>query len=196
LTNKFDNDYLKMEGFGEEGLELAYKICIFGNSGVGKTTLVTRYITNTFHEEIQATLGATVHIKFMELENGRITVHVWDFGGHREYQFLISSYSRGASGGIFMFDLTNYDSLIALNEWLPEFEKTVRDVPIIIVGGKLDLEQQRVCKKDEVLDMLESYNFYKYIECSSKTGENIELVFRVLLLKILEDQGYENIKFK
>jgi small GTP-binding protein len=165
-----------MEGIRKEGKELTYKICIFGDKAVGKTTLVDRYITNNFHEKIQATLGASIHIKYLELENGKITLHVWDFGGHKRFKFLISAYAQGSAGGIFMFDLTNYDSLIALNEWLPEFGKTVRYVPLVIVGGKLDLEQQRVCKKDEVLDIMKSYNFHSYIECSSKTGENVELV--------------------
>ena len=185
-----------MEGIQQEGLKLTYKICIFGDKGVGKTTLVDHYLTNEFHEKIQATLGASIHIKDLEIENGKITLHVWDFGGHKRFQFLISSYARGSAGGIFMFDITNHESLIALNEWLPEFGKTVRYVPLLMVGGKLDLEQQRVCKKDEVLDIMKSYNFHNYIECSSKTGENVELVFRVLLTKILEDKGLKYIKFK
>jgi len=185
-----------MEGNRQEELELAYKICIFGDKGVGKTTLVNRYITNKFHENVQATLGASIHVKYLELENGKITLQVWDFGGHRRFKFLISSYAQGSAGGIFMFDLTNYESLTALNDWLPEFGKTVRHIPLIMVGGKLDLEQQRVFKEDEVLNIMKSYKFHKYIECSSKTGENVELVFRVLLFKILKDKGYKYIKFK
>ncbi|MFX0004575.1 MAG: Rab family GTPase [Candidatus Hodarchaeota archaeon] len=185
-----------MEGIVQEGLELTYKICIFGDRGVGKTTLVDRYVTNEFHENIQMTLGASIHVKYLELENGKITLQVWDFGGQKRFKFLISSYAQGAAGGIFMFDLTNYESLIALNDWLPEFGKSVRYVPLIMVGGKLDLEQQRVCKKDEVLSIIESYKFHKYIECSSKTGENVELVFKALLLKILENKGYKYLKFK
>jgi small GTP-binding protein len=185
-----------MQGNRQKELELTYKICIFGDKGVGKTTLVNRFITNKFHENIQATLGASIHVKYLNLENGKILLQVWDFGGHRRFKFLISSYAQGSSGGIFMFDLTNYESLIALNEWLPEFGNTVRNIPLIMVGSKLDLEQQRACKQDEALDIMKAYKFHQYIECSSKTGENVELVFRVLLLKILQDRGYDNIKFK
>jgi small GTP-binding protein len=185
-----------MEGIGQKGLELTYKICIFGDKGVGKTTLVNRYMTNEFHENMQATLGASIDIKYIELENGKITLHIWDFGGQNRFKFLISSYARGSVGAIFMFDITNYESLVALNDWLPEYGKTVRSIPMIMVGGKIDLEQQRVCKKDDALDLMTSYKFYKYIECSSKTGENVDSVFRVLLLKILEDKGYKYIKFK
>ncbi len=185
-----------MEGNRQNELEFAYKICIFGDKAVGKTTLVDRYMTNTFHENIQSTLGASIHVKYLEIENGTITLQIWDFGGQTRFKFLISSYARGSSGGIFMFDLTNYETLIALNEWLPEFGKTVRYIPLIMVGGKLDLEQQRVCKKDDVVDMMKLYKFHNYIECSSKTGENVESVFRDLLLKILEDKGHKYIKFK
>ncbi|MHA1931601.1 MAG: Rab family GTPase [Promethearchaeota archaeon] len=185
-----------MEGIRQKGIELAYKISIFGDRNVGKTTLVSRYITNKFHEDIQATLGASIHVKDMELVNGKIKLQVWDFGGHRRFKFMISSYAKGSAGGIFMFDLTNHESLIALNEWLPEFGATVRYVPLVIVGTKLDLEQQRVCKISEVLDLMKSYKFHKYIECSSKTGENVDLVFKTLLSKILEEKGHKYLKFK
>ncbi|MFX1570389.1 MAG: Rab family GTPase [Promethearchaeota archaeon] len=185
-----------MEGIRQKGQEFAYKICIFGDKGVGKTTLVHRYLTDEFHENMQATLGASIHIKDIELENGKVTLHIWDFGGQKRFKFLISSYARGSVGAIFMFDLTNDESLIALNDWLPEYGKTVRSIPLIMVGGKLDLDQQRVCKKDDVSEIMTRYNFYKYIECSSKTGENVESVFRILVLKILEDKGYKYIKFK
>ncbi|MFX1418225.1 MAG: Rab family GTPase [Promethearchaeota archaeon] len=185
-----------MEGVRKEARKLTYKISIFGDRGVGKTTLVDRYITNEFHENTLATLGATIHVKYLELENGKITLQVWDFGGQKRFKFLISSYARGSVGGIFMFDLTNYESLLALSEWLPEFGMTVRYIPLIMVGSKLDLKQQRVCQKNEVLGIIKSYKFYKYIECSSKTGENVELVFRVLLRKILDDRGYSYLKFK
>lgn len=178
------------------GLEFSYKICIFGDNGVGKTTLVNRYITSEFHENIQATLGVSIHIKYVELENGKITLQVWDFGGHKRFKFLISSYAQGSAGGIFMFDLTKHESLIALKEWLPEFGKSVRSVPLVMVGGKLDLKQQRDCKEGEILDLMNSYKFHKYIECSSKTGENVESVFIEILSKILEDKGHKYLKFK
>ena len=90
-----------MEGSRQKGRELTYKISIFGDSSVGKTTLVDRYITNNFHENIQATLGVSIHVKYLELENGKITLQVWDFGGHRRFKFLISSYAQGSVGVIF-----------------------------------------------------------------------------------------------
>lgn len=173
----------------EDAIELAFKICVFGDTGVGKTSLVDRYLTNQFHENIQATLGAAIHIKFIEVINGKITLQIWDFGGHQNFMFLIPSYARGSSGAVFMFDLTNFNSLEKLSDWLEEFKKVSRIIPLILVGSKLDLDQERVCSKEEVLKFMLSYNFFKYIECSAKTGENIPNVFKALILEILAKTG-------
>lgn len=183
-----------MEGSTKNKLNLTYKICIFGDSGVGKTTLVTRYITNKFHEDIKSTLGATIHIKFFKLENAQITLQVWDFGGEDKFKFLIPAYAHGAFGGIFMFDLTNYESLISIINWLPLFRKASGNVPILMVGSKLDLEQQRICKKEEAAELSNSYKLQYYLECSSKTGENVETPFKVLLMQILYSRGYNYLK--
>ncbi|MHA2283137.1 MAG: Rab family GTPase [Promethearchaeota archaeon] len=172
-----------------EKIELAYKVCVFGNTAVGKTSLVDRYLTDEFHENIQATLGATIHIKFIEVKGGKITLQIWDFGGHKNFMFLIPTYARGSSGAIFMFDLTNHKSLENLNDWLIEFSKVSRIIPLILVGNKLDLEQERQCRKEESLNFMKSYKFSNYIETSAKTGENIQTVFESLVLEILKRTG-------
>ncbi|MHA2394206.1 MAG: Rab family GTPase [Promethearchaeota archaeon] len=181
------------ERSGQEEVELAYKICVFGESAVGKTSLVDRYLTNEFHENIQATLGATIHIKFMEVENGKITIQIWDFGGQKNFMFLIPSYAMGSSGAIFMFDLTNSKSFQNLNNWLIEFRKVSRSIPIILVGNKLDLEQERVCSKQEALEFMKNNRMFDYIETSAKSGENIHAVFQSLVLEILSKSGRDDI---
>ncbi|MFX0082400.1 MAG: Rab family GTPase [Candidatus Hodarchaeota archaeon] len=177
----------------QDEIELAFKICVFGDTAVGKTSLVDRYLTNEFHENIQATLGASIHIKFMPVKNGKITLQIWDFGGHQNFMFLVSSYAKGSSGAIFMFDLTSFKSLKNLNNWLTEFKKISGVIPLILVGNKLDLEQERVCKKEEAFDLMKSYKFFNYVECSAKTGENIQSVFKLLLLEILYKTGRKHV---
>jgi small GTP-binding protein len=177
----------------EQELELAFKICVFGDVAVGKTSLVDRYLTNEFHENIQATLGATIHIKFMKVKNGNVRLQIWDFGGHKNFMFLIPSYARGSSGAIFMFDLTRLKSLENLNSWLIEFKKISGNIPLILVGNKIDLEQERDFKKEEVLNLMKSYKFFDYIECSAKTGENIDSIFKSLLSEIFNKTGRSHI---
>lgn len=136
-------------------------------------------------------MGAEIFIKFLKIEDKRIVLQVWDFGGEKEFHFLLPLYSRGSSGGIFMFDLTRYGTLIKVKEWLDTFKKGLspgkQNPPIILVGGKLDLKDQIAVSKKEAEKIRHQYNFFDYIECSSKTGENVEDIFESLLKRILKD---------
>jgi GTPase SAR1 family protein len=108
--------------------------------------------------------------------------------------FLLPSYARGSSGAIFMFDLTSLKSLEILNSWIVEFQKVSSIIPYILVGNKLDLEEERVFSKEDTLRFMKSYKFYNYIECSAKTGENIHLVFKSLIEEILHKTGRSHIR--
>lgn len=169
--------------------EVAYKICIFGESGVGKTTLARRYLNGYFEEDIKLTMGAEVFVKYITIENIRVALQIWDFGGEEGFKFLLPLYSRGSSGGIFMFDLSNKSSLNRIEEWLEIFKKGLafsqKDNPILLVGGKLDLQDQIVVSEDEAQNIAKMHKLYKYFECSSKTGVNIEIIFETLVGDIL-----------
>ncbi|MBY8982944.1 MAG: GTP-binding protein [Candidatus Lokiarchaeota archaeon] len=173
--------------------EKAYKICIFGDTGVGKTTLTQRYLTNIFHLNIKNTMGAQLFVKFVEVKNIRITLQIWDFGGEDMFRFLLPAYSYGSSGGIFMFDLTNNSTLEKIEDWLATFKegltKDESEIPIIMVGGKLDLQDKRTISTKYAIKFLKLHNLDSYIECSAKTGQNVELVFEKLIQKILKNSG-------
>ena len=171
--------------------ELAYKICIFGETRVGKTTLARRFLKGHFDEEIKVTMGAEIFVKFLQIGDKRIVLQVWDFGGESIFRFLLPLYSRGSSGGIFMFDLTRHETLKRVEIWLDTFKQglspEIKDVPILLVGGKLDLKDQIKISQKEAQINAQRYNLFDYIECSSKTGENVELIFEALLKRILRD---------
>lgn len=172
--------------------ELAYKICIFGETRVGKTTLARRFLKGYFEEDIKVTMGAEIFVKFLQIEDTRIVLQVWDFGGESMFNFLLPLYSIGASGGIFMFDLTRFETLKRVDEWLDCFKRglssEIKDIPILLVGGKLDLKNQIKDSQKEADIIAQRYNLFDYIECSSKTGENVELIFEALLKRILRDK--------
>jgi small GTP-binding protein len=184
---------MRIEEFDE--LNLTYKFCVFGDSGVGKSTLVDRYLTNKFNDDIRSTLGATINIKILKIKNGKVTLQIWDFGGEEKFRFVFPSYAQCSSAGIYMFDLTNYESISNLSNWLLLFRRASSHALTILVGGKLDLEQERVIKKQEALNLMKLYNFDKYIECSSKTGENILLLFKTIISGILERNGHKQVEF-
>ncbi|MFX1365339.1 MAG: Rab family GTPase [Promethearchaeota archaeon] len=172
--------------------ELAYKICIFGETCVGKTTLARRFLKGYFEENIQITMGAEIFVKFMQIDDIKIVLQVWDFGGERIFTFLLPLYSRGSSGGIFMFDLSRYETLENVEAWVDTFRKEQTtekiDIPVLLVGGKSDLKDQINFSRKEGDKIAQRYNLFDYIDCSSKTGENVELVFETLLRKILTDK--------
>lgn len=167
-----------------------FKICIFGAGGVGKTTLVQRYITGRFKESTKMTIGADILIKELEFNDWKVRLQIWDFGGEARFRFFLPPYARGAFAGIFMYDITRYNSLLDFDEWVKIFMKGAsfgdKQVPILMVGSKLDLEQRRMVSAKEASQFGLSRNVYKIIECSAKTGHNVELIFRDITNKIME----------
>lgn len=172
--------------------DLAYKICLFGNKQVGKSSLVNRFVDGRFEFDLKPTIGAAIFVKTIKFYNKVIKLQIWDFGGEERFHFLLKSYAYGSFGGIFMFDLTNAHSLNEIYDWISIFRGSLdynfKEAPILLVGGKSDLEHQRIFSSDEINNdsYLTSLKLFHYIECSSKTGENVNLVFETIISKIIE----------
>ncbi len=172
--------------------DLSFKICLFGAGGVGKTTLATRYLTGMFDDTIKMTMGAVIHVKTMEMEGHNIYLQIWDFGGEDLYSALLPAYSIGAFGGIFMYDICRLVSLYKCEEWIKAFRtglaEDAKNVPSIIVGGKADLKHQRIISPEEAKKYAIKYNFDELMECSAKTGYNVENIFETLVRAILKSR--------
>jgi small GTP-binding protein len=172
-----------------EKLNLAFKMCIFGDSGVGKSSLINRYITAKFDHDLKSTLGAAILMKFIETETMKITLQIWDFAGEDKFSSLLPSYAKGSSAAIFMCDISKRDSIKNIDKWLLKFNEgsNIRNTkfPVLIVGGKLDLEEQRSLSKNDIETFLTVIEEFDYLECSSKTGENVDLLFQTIVDKML-----------
>lgn len=162
-------------------IDALFKVIFFGDGGVGKTTLINRYLTGVFKSDSVITIGVDFHVKKIEIEGKRVSLQIWDFAGEDRFRFLMPSYVIGASGGIFMYDITRYTSLKNFNNWLEIFKSGYKEenhqMPVIMVGSKLDLEYKRAVSREEALEMAKKNNIYSYIECSSKDGQNVEEIF-------------------
>ena len=134
-------------------------------------------------------MGVDIRIKKLQVNDTNITLQIWDFVGENRFRIMFPSYARGSAGGIYMYDISQKTSLINIDEWLDIFKKINPECPVIIVGGKLDLQEERAIPIDEAMSISKSYDFYDYIECSSKTGENVEKIFNKLFRKIIENVG-------
>lgn len=174
--------------------QITFKICIFGPSKVGKTTLAKRYLTGFFQTSIKQTLGAELFVKFLEIKDLKIVLQIWDFAGEDMFKDLLPAYAQGSSAGIYMFDLSKKETLNKLDEWLTLFKSGLteqeQDIPILMVGGKKDLEKIGEEVTLAAIDFHKYRNLFDYYECSSKTGENVEAIFEKLTREILQRKGF------
>jgi len=173
--------------------KLAYKLCIFGAGGVGKTTLTRRFLTNVWVEDMKMTIGADFSVKNIEVDGRKVTLRIWDFAGEERFRVLLPAFAKGADGGIFMYDITRYASIKDIKDWLSIFEYFVSEdqvkIPVIMVGGKIDLEEKRSVTPEEAMQISETIGLKGYFECSSKTGENVEELFDFIARKMIEESS-------
>ena len=171
-----------------------YKICVVGNGGVGKTSMVLRYCENTFKESYLMTIGSNFSTKTVELADHpqlQVKLQLWDLAGQKHFSFVRPPFYRGATGIIYVFDLTRRSSFADLLEWREEVEKVIGQKPCIVVGNKLDLAKQgqrEVAEQDGEAVRFEMHAM-KYFETSAKEGDSVGDIFKTLTLEILRNSG-------
>lgn len=162
------------------------KTIIAGDGGVGKTTLLHRYIKGKFIEGLQMTIGVEFFLKELIMDREKVMLQIWDFGGQERFRFLLKNYARGAKGALLMFDLTRPVTLEHIGQWVEICRNENPELPIIFLGTKLDLSDLITIKDDLALTYKEKYNLFDFLKVSSKTGENVELAFELLAKKIIK----------
>jgi len=170
--------------------DLTLKFCIFGDSGVGKTTLIERYLTGLFKDDIITTVGSDFYKKSLIIEGKEVLLQIWDFGGKFEFRSeKMNSYLiREAGGAIFMYDVTSYSSLNSLGGWIESLNIGLKEnFPIMMVGGKKDLEESRAVRKEIAEQFLMDFGLFKLIECSARTGENVNEIFEKITLEMMKN---------
>jgi len=166
-------------------LDAIFKIVIFGDAGSGKTTLTKRFKTDLFISDSQMTIGVDFEIKTFEVDGNKVKLMIWDFGGEERFRFMLPEYIAGAMGGILMYDITNYPSLAHIDEWLSVINGGKKRFPLVLLGGKSDLDIIREIPFKEGKNIAKTKGFSGFTECSSKTGENVEKSFEKLTRMML-----------
>lgn len=171
-----------------------YKICVLGDGGVGKTSMVLRYCENAFKENYIMTIGSNFSAKTVDLPdypNYNIKLQIWDLAGQKHFSFVRPPFYRGMSAAIFTFDLSRRSSFANLDNWKQEAEKVVGARPCILVGNKLDIAEQgtREVSAVEADAYKEELGAMSYHETSAKIGTNVDDVFKELTIGILKATG-------
>lgn len=167
-----------------EDYDFLFKCCVLGDGGVGKTALTLRFSKGFFTEDYKMTIGVDFHVKTIsvktEQEELRAKLQIWDTGGQERFSSIRPMYYKGALGALLIFDLTSYESFEHLPNWIEEIRNnTNTEIPLLLVGNKSDLEDQRLMFQDEINDFTRKFNLY-YMETSAKTGEGVGDCFYIL----------------
>lgn len=176
-----------------------FKVLVVGDSGTGKSSLLNKYVDDTFNELQISTIGVDFKISTQEINGKIIKLQIWDMAGQERFRNIISSYYRGGECIIVVFDLTNRESFDNLNNWISEIDTYGRKNPnpiIFVVGNKVDKIKDRKISYEEAKLFAEKYEA-QYIETSAKTNVNIEKLFIDVSSTLLEknkDKKRETIK--
>jgi len=172
-----------------------YKIVFLGDQSVGKTSLITRFMYDTFDETYAATIGIDFLSKTMYLEEGKtIRLQLWDTAGQERFRSLIPSYIRDSHVAVICYDITNKKSFDNLDKWIKDVKlERGDDVIIVLVGNKLDLatDKRQVSLEDvEILQNKIGARFF--IETSTKVNHNVKLLFKKIAQSLPEFNQDEN----
>lgn len=155
-----------------------FKLVFLGEQSVGKTSLITRFMYDSFDNTYQATIGIDFLSKTMYLEDRTVRLQLWDTAGQERFRSLIPSYIRDSTVAVVVYDVTNINSFQQTNKWIDDV-RTERgtDVIIVLVGNKTDLADKRQVSIDEGERKAKELNVM-FIETSAKTGYNVKQLFR------------------
>ena len=170
--------------------DLYLKIILIGDISVGKTNLLTKYTEQSFSKNNLSTIGIEFKEKVINFQNKKIALQIWDTSGQERYNSIVESFYKNSNGILFVFDVTNKDSLENIKRWLLNSEVVKSDAKKILVGNKIDLADQRVINKEEMEKFGQLENMDSF-ETSAKTGENVDKIFEELTKKILENKSEE-----
>lgn len=168
----------------DEEYDEIFKVVLIGDSGVGKTNILSRYVRDEFSIETKSTVGVEFGSKIVKVNNQTIKVQIWDTAGQERYKSITTAYYKGAKGAFVVYDISKKDSFANVDKWIGEL-KTHGDaeVYVLLVGNKCDLEEQRqvtteeAAKKSEVFDIA-------FCETSAMQAVNIEKVFSIMIEEI------------
>jgi len=165
---------------------IVLKVLTAGEGGVGKTTLLRRYVEGKFSSETKMTIGVEFFLKELNIDGQKVMLQLWDFGGQERFRFLLESYVIGARGALLMFDLTRTMTLENIEQWVQIVRKEDPKLPILFLGSKSDLTSDICVEEDYIEEFKQHFNMYDFFRSSSKTGENVELCFESLSSQIFK----------
>ena len=168
--------------------DISFKIIVIGDSGVGKSCITNKATKNIFEENYHATVGFEFFNFNLKINGQVVKLQIWDTCGQELYRSLITNFYRNSSLAIIVYSVTSESSFQNIDIWLRELRtQSSPDVKVILIGNKIDLEEQRKISREEGELFAKTNNLEKLIETSAKSGLNIEKTFVDIGLLLYED---------
>ena len=180
----------------EEEYDYIFKVLLKGNSDVGKSSLILRYVDQIWNDVFVPTIGVDFKVKSLEIDKKTVKMQIWDTAGQERFRNVISSYFKGAHGILLIYDITNKESFKELENWLGEVERNASNQVLkILLGNKCDLDDKREITKDEG-EAFAMRNGMQFMETSAKVNTNVNEAFEALARIMVDSSNKRNaIKF-
>lgn len=169
------------------------KIVLIGDSGVGKTNLLSRFARDQFNPDSKSTIGVEFATKTLEIEGKTVKAQIWDTAGQERYRAITSAYYRGAIGALLLYDITASLTFSSLTRWLQELrENADSNIVVMLVGNKSDLQELRAVSTEDGTGFSQQENLL-FIETSARNATNVQEAFTTLITEIVHRLSKQNI---
>lgn len=169
---------------GDEEYDYLFKVVLIGDSGVGKSNLLSRFTRNEFSLESKSTIGVEFATRTITVDSKLIKAQIWDTAGQERYRAITSAYYRGAVGALLVYDITRHVTFENVERWLKELrDHTDSNIVVMLVGNKSDLRHLRAVSTEDGQSFAERESLY-FMETSALESVNVENAFQQILTQI------------
>mmetsp|Transcript_50036 Transcript_50036/g.55818 ORF Transcript_50036/g.55818 Transcript_50036/m.55818 type:complete len:218 (+) Transcript_50036:250-903(+) len=178
----------------DEEYDYLFKIVLIGDSGVGKSNLLSRFTRNEFNLESKSTIGVEFATKSIQAEGKTIKAQIWDTAGQERYRAITSAYYRGAVGALLVYDISKHGTFENVERWLKELrDHAEANIVVMLVGNKSDLRHLRSVETDEAMSFSEQHNL-AFIETSALDASGVDTAFQRILTEIYRLMSRRNVQ--
>ena len=168
----------------EDNYEMMFKVVLVGDSFVGKTNIMSKYLKNEFHEDSKATVGVEFGSKQFNIEGHTIKAQIWDTAGQERYKAITSAYYKGAKGAFIVYDITRKQSFESVERWVTDVTSVAdKKISIVLIGNKSDLEDQRQVTKEQAEEKANKLEV-AFLETSAFSGDNLDKAFDMMINEV------------
>ena len=176
----------------EDEYEMMAKVILIGDSSVGKTNIMSKYLKNQFNENSKATVGVEFGSKLFKLNGHNIKAQIWDTAGQEKYKAITGAYYKGSKGAFVVYDITRKETFESVDKWINDLKSSGDPkLIIIIIGNKCDLEEKREILKEQGEEKAKSFGC-AFLETSALSGDNIDKGFEMMISEIFKKYGNDS----